>query len=158
MSSKLQALCAHLLASQQCTAKQLDSWVDARTLRLEPADGGQYMELCQRHSRCTVLIERFHGDADIFEALLAAWIQDHDDPNERSRQKLPDPEVEIEPLGGNAFDIDITIEFLDPLLIEADPAGPIGWNGQQWSVISAPVIDTATDQQGVQPQQSEGSA
>ena len=157
MSRLLQRLTTHLLDSRQCRREDIDSWIDRCTLIPEARYEGHYSQLHLDHNVCTVFIERFSGNADQLKAQITAWLQDNDDMHLRQRYTLPDPEIDITMLdkSGNKWDIDITIEFLEPVLVEEDPQGAIRWQGSTWSVINDPIIDTATEEDGVEPQESE---
>lgn len=159
MSAKLQALCKHLVDTQQCRIEQLESFVDRCTLTQDPSMCGHYSELCQVRSDCTLQIDDFNGGAITLLAQISAWLQDQDDTDQRDRLKLPDPELDITLLNKSGkSDIDLTVSFIDPLLLREDPTGNISWQGQQWSVISEPDISTADTEQGVQPQENQEAA
>ncbi|WP_067522416.1 phage tail protein [Endozoicomonas ascidiicola] len=156
MSTKLQRLTEFLLEHRQCRKEDIDSWVDRCTLRPESSFEGKYHQLHIDHNVCSVLVERFSGNANLLKAMVTSWLQDNDDVNIRNRYELPDPSFDIEMLdkSGKRWDVDITIEFLEPLLVQEDPQGAIHWQGSRWSVIDAPIIDTATEEDGAHPEEN----
>lgn len=147
MSAKLQSLTSALIASQQCRVDQLDSWVDRCELHQVVKAEGHYVQLGFSQSSCTLMIEGFTGNADFLKASISAWLQDHDDIEERESDGLSEPEFDVDPLdaSGSAWDITISITFNDPMLIKPDEDGQLHWQGQKWSLITDPVVDVAED-------------
>ena len=153
MSKKLQALTSHLIGTRQCRKENIDSWIDRCQIRQETSDEGLYQQLHLDHNACTVFIENFSGNGDTLRAQISAWLQDNDDTNIRERYGLPDPEIDITPMdkSGKKWDVDIAVEFLDPVLVKPDENGDVIWDGLRWSIIDDPIVDTATDEDGVEP-------
>lgn len=150
MCEKLQNLTDYLLGLDFCPRENIDSWVDLATIIPEPRHQGQYAEICRYHHRCTVLIERFTGDSRLIAAWLAAWLEDYDP--DRETDNMPDPEIDVEPLdaSGTQWDVDINIEFLEPVMVQQNENGNIQWRMKQWSLIDVPLIDEATDVDSVE--------
>ncbi len=64
--------------------------------------------------------------------LIQAWLEEHDDT--RGDYDLPDVAMETISLdAGRTVDVDVTIEFVDPLELVADPEGPIVISDQRYS-------------------------
>ncbi len=152
MSAKLQRLTEYLLALDFVPRENLESWVDLCTMNPSSKNLGHYYELCRLHHRCTLFIERYIGDSRQITAWIAAWLKDHDP--ERDCDRLPDPDIDIEALdaSGTQWDIDVSIEFTEPVLIEQDEqTGNIDWNGKKWRLIDEPIIDTAEELDRLDP-------
>lgn len=153
MSAKLQELTDYLIDLDFIPVENIDSWVDVCTVIPASVNMGQYYELCRLHHRCTLILERYTGDSRLITAWIAAWLKDHD--GDRDDDRLPDPDVDIEALdaSGTQWDVDVSIEFVEPVLIEPDEFnGNIDWNGQKWRLIDAPVIDIAEEVDRVEPE------
>ena len=152
MSAKLQELTDYLIALDFVPRENMDAWVDVCTVIPASLNMGKYYELCRLHHRCTLFIERYTGDSRLITAWIAAWLKDHD--GDRDNDRLPDPDVDIEALdaSGTQWDVDVSIEFIEPVLIQPDEAnGTIPWNGSKWSLIDQPVINTAENLDRLDP-------
>ena len=152
MSAKLQMLTDYLMDLDFIPRENLESWVDLCTVIPASVNMGHYYELCRLHHRCTLFIERYTGDSRLITAWIAAWLKDHDP--DRDNDRLPDPDIDIEALdaSGTQWDVDVSIEFIEPVLIEPDELnGNIDWNGQKWRLIDQPVIDTAEELDRLDP-------
>ena len=147
MSKNLRALSAHIIDNKLCRTEQIDSWVDSARLRNEARNHGQFTQMFLVHSRCTMIIEGYAGDSRLLMAHICAWLQDHDDVNERESYGLPDPDITVEMLdkSGRSHDVDISVEFLEPVFVIPDTDGDIEWQGRRWSIIDEPVVDVAED-------------
>ncbi|AMO55982.1 phage tail protein [Endozoicomonas montiporae] len=152
MSTKLQQLTSHLLGKRLARNEDIESWVDRCSIIPEARHMGEYAEICQQQSTCTVVIERFSGDARKIMALVTAWLQDNDD--NRERFGLGDPEIDVTPLdkSGKSSDVDISLVFYDPVMVRLDTDGDIHWQGLRWSLIDDPLVDTAEEVAEVDPQ------
>lgn len=146
MSAKLQDLTDYLIGLEFVPRENLESWVDLCTVIPASMNMGHYYELCRLHHRCSLFIERYTGDSRLITAWIAAWLKDHDP--DRDNDRLPDPDIEIEALdaSGTQWDVDVSVEFIEPVLIQPDEInGTITWNGSKWSLIDQTVIDTAEE-------------
>ena len=153
MSVKLQQLTSLLLSKRLSRKEDIDSWVDRCSIVPEARAMGEYAEICQQQSHCTLFIERFSGDARQIMAQVTAWLQDNDD--NRERFNLADPEIDVTPLdkSGKSHDVEISLEFYDPVMVRLDTDGDIHWQGLRWSLIDEPLIDTAEEVAEVDPQE-----
>ncbi len=158
MSRKLQEITEYLTGLDFVPRENIDAWVDICHIIPEIMNMGQYMELCHLHHKCTILIERYTGDSRLITAWISAWLQDHDP--DRSGARMPDPDIDVEALdaSGTQWDVDISIEFVEPVMVIPDNEGNITWNNQQWSLIDEPVIDVAESVQEVEPERSQDNA
>lgn len=146
MSFKLRSLTDYLIELDFAPRENIESWVDMCTLIPTSMSMGNYVQLCSLHHRCTVKIERYTGDSRLITAWIATWIHSFD--SDRDHDQLPDPDIDIEALdaSGTQWDVDLSIEFMEPVLIAADPEnGNITWNEQKYALIKKPIIDTAKE-------------
>ena len=156
MSFKLANLTDYLIGLEFVPRENLESWVDLCTVIPASVNVGHYYELCRLHHRCTLLIERYTGDSRLITAWIASWLKDHD--SDRDNDRLPDPDIDIEALdaSGTQWDVDVSIEFIEPVLIQPDETnGIITWNGSKWSLIDQPVIDTAEELDRLDPSEDQ---
>lgn len=152
MSAKMQGLTDYLMDLDFIPRENIESWVDLCTIIPASLNHGQYFELCRLHHRCSLIIERYTGDSRLITAWIAAWLKDHD--GERDADRLPDPDIDIEALdaSGTQWDVDVSIEFIEPVLIEPDELnGNIQWHGRRWRLIDQPVIDIAEELDRLDP-------
>ena len=149
MSAKLERLTRTLINLRFVPRENIESWVDVCTLIPSSVDHGEYYELCRMHYRCTLLVERYQGDCRLISSWVASWLKDYD--GDRDHDQMPDPEIDIEALdaSGTQWDVDLSIEFVEPILIVPANDGVITWKGQQWQLIDQPVVDTAEQLENV---------
>ena len=153
MSLKLQQLTQHLLDNNSARPEQLEAWVDRLTLLPEQDVCGEHRQLHLEHARCTLIIESFSGHPGELKAQLSSWLYDQDDIAGRDRHGLPDIELDITALdaSGTAWDVEVSVEFLEPLWVTPDDNGSLSWLGQSWSLIDAPQVTVARSIAGVDP-------
>ncbi|PTT69349.1 phage tail protein, partial [Pseudomonas sp. HMWF007] len=53
----------------------------------------------------------------------------------RDHHELPAPEFLVEPLDNDLFDVEITLEFVEPQYLAEDAAGEIGAFGKTWAFV-----------------------
>ena len=157
MSHKLQQITDYLIDLNFVARENIDTWVDLCSVIQESKSMGHYLELCRLHYQCTILIERYTGDARLITAWLAAWLDDHDP--DRDQQQMPDPEIDIEALdaSGTQWDVDISVEFTEPVMVIEGDNGNIQWMGQRWSLIDEPLVDIAESVEEVEPEDHHAS-
>ena len=154
MSRKLEDLTNYLAGMNFVTRENIDNWVDLCSVIQESKNMGHYLELCRLHYQCTILIERYTGDARLITAWLSAWLDDNDP--DRDADRMPDPEIDIEALdaSGTQWDVDISVEFTEPVMVVEGDNGNIFWQGQRWSLIDEPLVDVAESVEEVEPEDS----
>ncbi|WP_420588202.1 phage tail protein [Bacterioplanoides sp.] len=152
MSYKLQQVTDFLVGLNFVPEENIDNWVDLCSVIPESRNMGKYLEICRLHHQCTLLIERYTGDSRLITAWVSAWLHDHDP--DRDSYQLPDPDIDIEALdaSGTQWDIDISIEFVEPVMVVMDDTGNIPWQGQRWSLIDDPLVDVAESVEEVEPE------
>ncbi|WP_429134264.1 phage tail protein [Aeromonas hydrophila] len=121
--------------------KCLDSWMESGTVRLEPKDqgvSGVDVAWLTYHAVFSLEALPFRDfDPAILLAVVAAWVQEHDDYRERF--DLPDPTYAVVPADEHTADVEIELQFIEPLSLVADPAGPVRYAGKTWTVAQSEV-------------------
>lgn len=134
---QLIALTEYLKAKKVVPPEQINAWAeDAETQILfkETVNG---ME-CTRATYTAVFeIERYQGDASWLMALIVCWLQQNDQP-QREHNDRPAPSWNIDYLGGDLFDIELSIEFVESVYLKADEKGEIECLGKKWNVAQDP--------------------
>ena len=131
--TKLQALTAYLLERQLVAPEQLDSWTEQVTLELVWKPDVDGMHLGNMHYRAAIVLERFADHPARLMALIGSWLETND-PG-RDRDELPAPLFAVEPLDNDLFDVEITLEFVEPQYLAEDPAGEIQAFGKTWAFV-----------------------
>lgn len=117
-------------------ARSLDSWMEGGTLRLEPKDMGiTGMDLAWLSYTAVFSLESLPFRECRTETLLAvaaSWIQEHD--HYREQFALPEPTYAVMPNDEHSADIELEVQFAEPLRIVEDPQGAINWLNKTWTV------------------------
>ncbi len=152
MSHKLHQITSFLIEQDFIPRENIDSWVDLCAVIPESRNMGQYLEICRLHHQCTIVIERCTGDSRLITAWLSAWLNDNDP--DRDADRMPDPDIDIEALdaSGTQWDVDISVEFVEPVMVVMNDNGKIPWQGKHWSLIDEPLLDVAESVDGVEPE------
>ncbi|MGY3895472.1 phage tail protein [Aeromonas enterica] len=116
--------------------KRLDSWMEGGTVKLEPknmGDGGYIIARLSYQAVFTIEGLPFRDvDPAMLLAVAAAWIQEHD--VDRDMRGLDDPGYTVTPLDEHTADMELTVDFSEPLSLVPDVDGLIHWQGQRWAV------------------------
>ncbi|AJO81030.1 phage tail protein [Pseudomonas sp. MRSN 12121] len=131
--TKLQALTAYLLERRLVEPEQLDSWTEQVTLELVWKPDLDGMHLGDMRYRAALVLERFADHPARLMALIGSWLETHDP--ERDRHALPAPLFAVEPQDNDLFEVDITLEFVEPQYLSEDPAGEIEAFGKTWAFV-----------------------
>ncbi len=134
--SKLQDLSDYLrqrLDLLGINREQFESWQEEGTL--EPGgrnETEQGVHLLDWRYRAVLVFERIPVNrAGLLLAFVQAWLDDHDP--DRDDRPLPAPTGQIDLDDRNTLaDVEITLDFIDPLYLVADDSGLIEWNGRRW--------------------------
>jgi hypothetical protein len=131
--TKLQALTAYLLERRLVEPEQLDSWTEQVKLLLVWKPDLDGMHLGDMHYRAVIVLERFADHPARLMALLGSWLESHD--ANRDRHELPAPEFAVEPVDNDLFDVEITLEFVEPQFLAEEPEGEILAFGKTWAFV-----------------------
>ncbi|RKJ83783.1 phage tail protein [Aeromonas veronii] len=117
-------------------ARALDSWMEGGTIRLEPKNMGPTGQVVAWLNYTAVFsLENLpfrECRTETLIAVAASWVQEHDEY--RDDFALPEPTYTVVPNDELTADLEIELQFCEPLHIVPDPTGPINWQGQTWSV------------------------
>ena len=130
---KLRALTTYLIDRQLVATEQLDSWTEQVTLELVWKPDVDGMHMGNMRYRAAIILERFADHPARLMALVGSWLETND--TERDRHELPAPLFAVEPLDNDLFDVDITLEFVEPQYLAEDPAGEIQAFGKTWAFV-----------------------
>jgi hypothetical protein len=83
--------------------------------------------------RAAIVLERFADHPARLMALIGSWLETYDP--ERDRHELPAAQFAVEPLDNDLFDVEITLEFVEPQYLAEDPAGEIQAFGKTWAFV-----------------------
>ncbi|WP_247840810.1 phage tail protein [Pseudomonas sp. MWU12-3103b] len=131
--TKLQALTSYLLERRLVEPEQLDSFTEQVKLHLVWKPGVDGMHLGDMHYRAAIILERFADHPARLMALVGSWLENHD--ADRDRHELPAPEFAVEPLDSDLFDVEVTLEFVEPQYLSEDPGGEIQAFGKTWAFV-----------------------
>lgn len=126
---KLRALTAYLIARQLVRAEQMDSWAENVDLQLVWKPGEHGLHMADMRYQAVIVLERFTDHPGRLLALLGAWLEQHDS----GREDLPSPILEVEQLDQDCADVEIGVEFVEPLYLVEDSAGEIEAFGSRWA-------------------------
>ena len=130
---KLIALTQFLKERQVAPSGQIDSWADQVNLDLIWKPDVDGMRMGDMRYSATIVLERFDDHPSRLMALVGSWLEAND-PN-RDRDELPAPKFDISMLDNDLADVDITLEFNEPLYLAEDPAGEIEAHGKTWAFV-----------------------
>jgi len=113
--------------------EQFDSWTEQVSLDLiwKPDRAGLHM--ADMRYRAAFSLERFTGHPARLMALVGSWLETHD--TDRDRHELPAPMFTVEPLDQDSFDVELSLEFVEPQYLAEDPAGEIEAFGKTWAFV-----------------------
>ncbi|TDR43544.1 tail completion protein R (GpR) [Pseudomonas brenneri] len=140
---QLKALTAYLMERRLVEPEQFDSWTEQVSLELiwKPDRDGLHMS--DMRYRAVFALERFTDHPARLMALVASWLETHDP--DRHRHDLPAPLFAVEPLDADTFDVELSLEFIEPQYLAEDSTGEIEAFGKTWAFIP---FDLWTAEQG----------
>lgn len=153
---KIAALVESLLAASGLPREQCSAFADQGQLLLTGRDMGpvflpgadgvpvprRQLEIGIWKYEAVINLERYPFDGPTLLALTLAWLAEHDP--DRREQDLKDPELTITLNDADTSDVEISIDFEEPLAVVEDPAGAIVFDGLCWSL--APVVITPAEE------------
>lgn len=130
---QLQALTAFLTERRLVLPEQLDSWTEQVDLVLVWNEGERGLHMGNMRYRAVFVLERFADHPGRLMALVGSWLETNDP--DRDRHNLAAPTFNIEPLDNDLFDVELTLEFVEPQYLAPDPVGEIVAFGKTWSFV-----------------------
>jgi len=130
---QLQALTAYLMARDLVAKENFDSWTEQVSLELIWKPDRDGLHMADMRYRAVFSLQSFTDHPARLMALVGSWLETHD-PN-RSRHDLPAPMFSVEPLDQDTFDVDLSLEFIEPQYLAEDPDGEIEAFGKTWAFV-----------------------
>ncbi|EJM93499.1 P2 phage tail completion protein R (GpR) [Pseudomonas sp. GM74] len=129
---KLRALTKYLIEHRVVVAEQLESCAEQVNLTLvwKPEELGLHMG--DMRYRAVIFLERFTEQPARLMALLGTWLVNNDP--DRHLDELPAPTFDIEQMDPDASDVEITVEFIEPLHLTESPDGEFEAFGTTWAL------------------------
>lgn len=130
---KIQALTAYLLDRQLVLPEQLDSWVEQMDSELIWKETERGLHMGDMTYRAVFDLERFTGSPSRLLALVGTWLE----ANDPDREDLPAPAFVIEPidLDNDLFDVELTLQFVEPQYLAEDDDGEFQAFGKTWAFV-----------------------
>ncbi|HGM6482334.1 TPA: phage tail protein [Pseudomonas aeruginosa] len=128
---KLRALTAYLIDRQLVPTEQLDSFAEQVSLTLVWKPEREGLRLGAMRYRAVIILERLADHPGRLMALVGSWLEN----NDQDRDGLPDPVFDVEQMDPDLADVELSVEFVEPLHLAADPAGEIEAFGQRWAFV-----------------------
>ncbi|HBO4455660.1 phage tail protein [Pseudomonas aeruginosa] len=128
---KLRALTAYLIDRQLVPAEQLDSFAEQVSLTLVWKPEREGLRLGAMRYRAVIILERLADHPGRLMALVGSWLEN----NDQDRDGLPDPVFDVEQMDPDLADVELSVEFIEPLHLAEDPAGEIEAFGQRWAFV-----------------------
>lgn len=125
---KLRALTAYLIDRQLVPAEQLDSFAEQVSLTLVWKPEREGLRLGDMRYRAVIILERLADHPARLMALVGSWLEN----NDQDRDGLPDPVFDVEQMDPDLADVELAVEFVEPVHLAEDPAGEIEAFGQRW--------------------------
>ncbi|MFL6968477.1 phage tail protein [Pseudomonas alvandae] len=130
---KMRALTRHLVDRSLVPSEQFDSWAEQLTLTLKWKPSEQGLHMGDMRYRAVMVLARFNGNPARLMALLGAWLEVNDPGREDDH--LAAPVIEIDQLTPDVADIELELDFIEPVhLAEADD-GEIQAFGKRWAFV-----------------------
>ena len=129
---KLRALTKYLIEHRVVVAEQLESCAEQVNLTLiwKPEELGLHMG--DMRYRAVIFLERLTENPARLMALLGTWLVNNDP--DRHLDELPAPTFDIEQMDPDASDVEITVEFIEPLYLTESPDGEFEAFGTTWAL------------------------
>lgn len=130
---KLRALSRALADRFMVPSEQLDSWAEQVTLTLlwKPTEQGLHMG--DMRYRAVIVIARFADNPGRLMALLGSWLEVNDPGREDSQ--LAAPVFEIDQITPDVADIELQLDFIEPLHLAESDRGEINAFGKRWAFV-----------------------
>lgn len=130
---KIQALTAYLLDRQLVLPEQLQSWVEQMDSDLIWKETERGLHMGDMTYRAIFDLERFNGSPSRLLALVGTWLE----ANDPDREDLPAPAFVIEPidLDNELFDVELTLQFVEPQYLAEDDDGEFQAFGKTWAFV-----------------------
>lgn len=130
---KLRALTRDLVERFMVPSEQFDSWAEQVTLTLKWKPSEQGLHMGDMRYRAVIVIARFADSPGRLMALLGSWLEVND-PG-REDDQLGAPVFEIDQLTPDVADIELQLDFIEPLHLAESDSGEINAFGKRWAFV-----------------------
>lgn len=127
---KLQRLTQYLLSHDMVRLEQVDSVAQAGTLVPDLKDTESGLRIGFWRYTGVIEMERYKGQPEYLMAVVLTWLHG----NDTDREDLSQPGFDIDPPNDNGADLDITVEFQEPVYLVEDENGPFEVNGERYGL------------------------
>lgn len=130
---KLRALTRDLVDRFMVPSEQFDSWAEQVTLTLmwKPTEQGLHMG--DMRYRAVIVLERFADNPARLMALVGSWLENNDP--DRENDDLAPPTFEIDQLDPDLADVELQLDFIEPLHLAESATGEIEAFGKRWDFV-----------------------
>ncbi len=81
--------------------------------------------------RAVIILERLADHPARLMALVGSWLEN----NDPDRDGLPDPVFDVEQMDRDLADVELAVEFVEPVHLAEDSAGEIEAFGRRWAFV-----------------------
>jgi len=127
---KLQALTAYLLAQNLVDREAMDASAEEGRLIVATRHTEEGLQLGFWKYQGWLSFERYRQSPTLLMAHVMAWLAE----NDGDRDGLEPPHLDADDNAQGAADVDLMIEFMEPILVVPDPDGPFQLLGQRWGL------------------------
>ncbi|WP_268799059.1 phage tail protein [Pseudomonas huanghezhanensis] len=130
---KLRTLTRYLVERCMVPAEQIDSWAEQVSLPLywKPTEKGLHMG--DMRYRAVISIERFADNPARLMALVGSWLEVCD--QDRANDDLAVPVFEIDQVTADEADVELQLDFIEPLHLSETDDGEIHAFGKRWALV-----------------------
>lgn len=130
---KLRALTRDLVDRFMVQPEQFDSWAEQVTLTLNWKPSAQGLHMGDMRYRAVIVIARFADNPARLMALLGSWLEMNDP--DRENDQLAAPVIEIDQLTAEVADVELQLDFIEPLHLAESADGEINAFGKHWAFV-----------------------
>lgn len=130
---KMRALTRHLVERHLAASDQIDSWAEQVQLTLVWKPGPHGLHMADMRYSAMISLNHFMALPGRLFALVGSWLENHD--SGRERLELSAPTFDIEQLDADIANVDITLEFVEPLHLVQQDDGEIEAFGERWAFV-----------------------
>ncbi|WP_019615488.1 phage tail protein [Psychromonas ossibalaenae] len=132
----LQGLLSHLKkVTPERQHKHIECWMEDVEILVGAKNQGLGRDIGYISYSALFTFERFpfqQVDPAVIIANVMAWIMDND--QHRDEFELNDPVFDVESESETTVLMNLEIEFIEPVMVVPDDAGPIYWQDSHWSL------------------------
>lgn len=144
----MKQLSQYFLDTKLVSREQMDSWMEGGTIEHVGNETEFGFELCRCRYQAIFSFERFNQPPATLFAMVTGWLQTND--SLRGELELSEPDIDIDINDDNVADVQLSIEFIEPVYLVEDPInGIIEAYGKKWA-FDAYALSVAETLTGIQ--------